>query len=215
MKNDVDLVLDFPLDFAHHQIEPVLTTFEPIQGFCATAVRLERMKSELNNKFMNQEIELFVLFEDTEEPRSFKLKHDAVVDDLLKLISSDRHHELSITIVGEDAPCERNHRLHPHHGSYVHCHHHAKRDHHHKRRVEVIVNGKPEQIGYVPQEQGAVLVKRALEKSHNSGQNPENWQLRDAAGNILDQSKRVGAYGLKKDSKLFLNLKAGGGGNVA
>jgi hypothetical protein len=79
----------------------------------------------------------------------------------------------------------------------------------------VIVNGTPVEVRYVPQEHGTVLVRRALEESHNSGQQPEKWQLRDEHGTLLDQNKRVSEYKLKPDSKLFLNLKAGGGGGIA
>jgi len=166
---------------------------------------------------MNKEIEIWVYPEEA-EPKLCKINPEATVEDLLKVISPDQHHELCLTLSGDDAPKEPNHRLKDcgiHTGHHVHCHPRGKTGHHrHERRVEVIVNGKPVHVKYVPQEHGRLLVERALEKSHNSGQKPENWQLRDEKGATLDQSKPVRDYKLTEHSKLFLNLKAGGGGAV-
>ncbi|HEV3272827.1 MAG TPA: DUF2604 domain-containing protein [Candidatus Methylacidiphilales bacterium] len=167
---------------------------------------------------MRTEIEIYVYTEEAADPKLFKIDPDISVEELLKIISPDRHHELCLTLSGEDAPKVRNHRLKDcglHNGRHVHCHPHGKTGHHrHEHHVEVIVNGKPVHVKYVPQEHGMLLVERALEKSHNSGQKPENWQLRDEKGTTLDQSKPVRDYKLTECSKLFLNLKAGGGGAI-
>ena len=167
---------------------------------------------------MNNEIEIYVCTEEASEPKPFKVELNLTVEDFLKLLSPDHHHELCLTLSGEDAPRDPNHRFHDigiHQGDFVHCHHHKKTEHHrHEHRVEVIVNGKPVEVKYVPQERGKILVERALKKSNNSGQDPEKWQLRDEHGTNLDQTKHFWEYKLTKHAKLFLNLIAGGGGGV-
>ncbi len=83
---------------------------------------------------------------------------------------------------------------------------------HDEHRVEVIVNGKPTTVEYVPNEQGRVLVEKALKQTQNSARPPEDWELRNEAGTKLEQGLRISEYHLKHHDKLFLNLKAGGGG---
>jgi len=80
---------------------------------------------------------------------------------------------------------------------------------HEEHRVEVIVNGKPTTVEYVPQEQGRVLVEKALRQTQNSARPPE-----DEKGAKLEQGLRISEYHLKPHDKLFLNLKAGGGGSA-
>ena len=173
-------------------------------------------RKQTRKNVMSEEIEIFVFLEEKPEPRSFKVQEDGFFEDLLRIISPDRHHELRLTVSGDKLPKEKSDRLHGHRGHYVHCHHHSKAGpHHHEHRVEVIVNGKPVEVRYVPREHGTVLARRALEESKNSGQNPDKWQLRDEKGNLLDQTQRVSEYKLTAHSKLFLNLTAGGGGGVA
>ena len=45
------------------------------------------------------------------------------------------------------------------------------------------------------------------------GSPSENWELRDAEGNLLDLDKKIEDYGFPEKVRLFLNLKAGVGGN--
>ncbi len=78
--------------------------------------------------------------------------------------------------------------------------------------IDIVVNGKPEHLKVHIDQPMERYVKEALERSGNSGQPPEQWELRDATGRILDASKTVGQSGIKKGAKLFLNLKAGVGG---
>ena len=167
---------------------------------------------------MKTEIEIYVFVEESDEPKLFKIDSAITVEELLRVLSPDRHAELYLTLSGDDAPKERHRRLKEcgvRDGNYLHCHPSGKAGHHrHERSVEVVVNGKPVHVRYVPQEHGKLLVERALEKSHNSGQKPENWQLRNENGATLDQSKPVRDYHLTEHSKLFLNLKAGGGGTL-
>lgn len=81
-----------------------------------------------------------------------------------------------------------------------------------KVEIAVIVNGQPVPVEANVKAPLRTVVEHALQKSGNSGQPLENWELRDAAGNVLDLSKKVEEYGLTEGVKLFLNLKAGVGG---
>ena len=79
--------------------------------------------------------------------------------------------------------------------------------------IEIVVNGKPEQVKVSFDQQIGEVVKAALKQSGNSGQPPEQWELRDQNGQVLDISKTVGVLDIKEGAKLFLNLKAGVGGS--
>ena len=57
------------------------------------------------------------------------------------------------------------------------------------------------------------IIPDALRQTENSGQPPENWELRDADGNLLDLDKKIEDYGFSDKVRLFLNLKAGVGGH--
>lgn len=79
--------------------------------------------------------------------------------------------------------------------------------------IEIVVNGKPEQVKVTFDQQIEEVVKAALEQSGNKGQPPEQWELRDETGQVLDINKTVGVLDIKAGAKLFLNLKAGVGGS--
>jgi hypothetical protein len=93
-----------------------------------------------------------------------------------------------------------------------HAEHHKHGHHRHQRHVEVVVNGKQTKVEYTEHEHGRVLVEKALKQTHNTGQEPDKWELRNEKGEKLDQSKRVEEYHLHEGQKLFLNQQAGGGG---
>ena len=81
--------------------------------------------------------------------------------------------------------------------------------------ITIIVNGQPVQVKVGLDEQIGEAVEDALEKSGNSGQPAEQWELRDESGQPLDTGKKIGESGITAGTKLFLNLKAGvGGSNV-
>jgi len=82
----------------------------------------------------------------------------------------------------------------------------------HSIGIRVIVNGQPVQVKASPHQPLIPVVNKALNESGNSGQPLENWELRDASGQVLDLHKKVGDYGFTDGVKLFLNLKAGVGG---
>jgi hypothetical protein len=78
--------------------------------------------------------------------------------------------------------------------------------------LAVIVNGQPTMVEANLNAPLHSIIGRALEQTGNAGQPPENWELRDAGGTLLDGSKKIKAFGFPPDVKLFLNLKAGVGG---
>ena len=76
----------------------------------------------------------------------------------------------------------------------------------------VVVNGQPTDINAVVEDPLGSIIPEALQKTENKGQPPENWELRDSDGSLLDLDKSVGDYGFPPKFRLFLNLKAGVGG---
>ncbi len=76
----------------------------------------------------------------------------------------------------------------------------------------IVVNGQPVSIEARAHELLRSAAEEALKKSGNSGQPLENWELRDAAGKVLDLARKIGEFHFPDETKLFLNLKAGVGG---
>jgi len=81
-----------------------------------------------------------------------------------------------------------------------------------KEELVIVVNGEPVHIEANLNEELVAVVAQALAKSQNTGQPPENWELKNASGNLIDQHQKVGALGLPPGTKLFLSPKAGVGG---
>ena len=82
-----------------------------------------------------------------------------------------------------------------------------------KLSITVVVNGQPTVVDVSEDAPLGAIVPDALRQTANSGQPPANWELRDADGNLLDLTKKVGDYGFDEKTRLFLNLKAGVGGH--
>lgn len=76
----------------------------------------------------------------------------------------------------------------------------------------VVVNGQSVSIEGNPHQPLRVVAQQALNKSGNSGQPLQNWEIRDADGNVLELDRKVGEFHFPGGTKLFLNLKAGVGG---
>lgn len=81
-----------------------------------------------------------------------------------------------------------------------------------KIELTVIVNGQPTGVEANLNAPLHTIVPKALEQTGNTGQPPENWELRDSAGNLLDGSRKIETFGFEPGTHLFLNLKAGIGG---
>ena len=82
-----------------------------------------------------------------------------------------------------------------------------------KISITVVVNGKPTDVDAFDNEPLGSIIPDALQQTGNTGQPPENWELRDSDGTLLDPDKRIEDYGFSDKVRLFLNLKAGVGGN--
>lgn len=81
-----------------------------------------------------------------------------------------------------------------------------------KLELVVVANGQPVVIEANANAPIHTIIPKALEASGNIGQPPENWELRDAGGELLDLDRKIEDFGFPADAKLFLNLKAGVGG---
>ena len=82
-----------------------------------------------------------------------------------------------------------------------------------KISITIVVNGQPTVVDVFDDAPLGTIIPDALRQTENSGQPPENWELRDADGNLLDLDKKIGDYGFPEKVRLFLNLKAGVGGH--
>ncbi|PLS77665.1 MAG: hypothetical protein CYG59_22610 [Chloroflexi bacterium] len=82
-----------------------------------------------------------------------------------------------------------------------------------KETITIVVNGRPVEVDANSNAPLKSLIGRALEESGNAGQPKENWELRDAKGDLLDLDRKISDFGFGVGITLFLNLKAGVGGN--
>ena len=82
-----------------------------------------------------------------------------------------------------------------------------------KLSITVVVNGQLTVVNAFEDASLGTIIPDALRQTGNSGQPPENWEFRDADGNLLDLDKKIGDYGFPEKVRLFLNLKAGVGGH--
>ncbi len=76
----------------------------------------------------------------------------------------------------------------------------------------IVVNGDPTPVDANIHAPLRTIVARVLGSTGNVGQPPENWELRDQGGTLLELDRTIGDFGLTDGTRLFLNLKAGVGG---
>ena len=76
----------------------------------------------------------------------------------------------------------------------------------------IVVSGAPEAVRINRNETLEHAVREALRESGNHGQPPEDWELRNEAGQLLALSMRSDEAGLVDGQTLFLSPKAGAGG---
>lgn len=81
-----------------------------------------------------------------------------------------------------------------------------------KETITIVVNGTPVEVEANIHAPLHTVVTKALNDSGNIGQPWENWELRDAEGDLLDLTKKVGEFEFTAGFGLFLSLKAGIGG---
>ncbi|MGY3487875.1 chromosome segregation ATPase [Bradyrhizobium sp. USDA 4011] len=94
-------------------------------------------------------------------------------------------------------------------------HDHGGNNHGNVVKITMVVNGQPVTIEATQQEKLSDVRQRALTETENLAQPPENWEIKDEAGTVLDPDKRVGHYHFGKEVTLFLSLKAGAAGGAA
>jgi len=58
----------------------------------------------------------------------------------------------------------------------------------------------------------ASVIEKALNEAQQIGQPPDQWELKDEPGNVLEPQKKPSDYGLLNGATLYLSLKAGIGG---
>jgi hypothetical protein len=81
-----------------------------------------------------------------------------------------------------------------------------------KLDLTVVVNGQPTTINAEPEAPLGSIIPKALEQTGNVGQPPQNWELRDVNGNVLDPARKIETFGFVSGVAIFLNLRAGIGG---
>ncbi|MER9362865.1 DUF2604 domain-containing protein [Mesorhizobium sp. M0500] len=81
-----------------------------------------------------------------------------------------------------------------------------------KINLTIIVNGEPVSVEANVNAPLHTIIAKALTDSGNVGQPPENWELKDEGGAVLDASKKIEEIGIAAGQKLFLSLKAGAAG---
>ena len=80
-------------------------------------------------------------------------------------------------------------------------------------QLTVVVNGEPTIVEANVEAPLRTVIPKALHQTGNSGQPPENWELRDTGGTLLELDAKVETFTFTPESRLFLNLKAGIGGH--
>ena len=81
-----------------------------------------------------------------------------------------------------------------------------------RETLTVIVNGRAVEVEVNDNAPLHTLITKALAESHNTGQPPENWELRDQDGNVLDRDRKIGDFHFAAGALLSLTLKSGIGG---
>lgn len=76
----------------------------------------------------------------------------------------------------------------------------------------IVVSGAPEAVRINHNQRLEHAVREALRESGNTGQRPEDWELRNEAGQLLAFSMTAEEAGLFDGQTLFLSPKAGAGG---
>lgn len=80
--------------------------------------------------------------------------------------------------------------------------------------LTVIVNGVQTLIEANTHAPLSSIIPKALVQTHNGGQPPGNWELRDVQGTLLDINQAISSFNFPLGVQLFLNLKAGVGGSM-
>jgi len=84
----------------------------------------------------------------------------------------------------------------------------------HKETFPLVVNGENTTVEINVNEPLRNLVKAGLKETDNEkGHALEDWEVRAVTGGpVLDQSKKIEDYHFAAGTKLYVDLKVGGGG---
>jgi hypothetical protein len=85
----------------------------------------------------------------------------------------------------------------------------------HRIRLVFIINGVDYPVEVNAEAPLAGAVERALDESHNTGRPPDEWEVRNSAGVLLEKGRTIEDLGLKNGARLFLSLRVGAGGTRA
>lgn len=79
--------------------------------------------------------------------------------------------------------------------------------------LTVVINGQPIVTTMKIRRKAFRLMRKVIRMSANVG-TPDRWELRDVNGHLLDPAKSLKNLGIAQGAHLYLNLKAGVGGNL-
>lgn len=78
--------------------------------------------------------------------------------------------------------------------------------------IVFVVNGEDVSLTANPAEPLGAARNKALAVSRNTGRPPDEWEIRDEAGVMLDPGQKIATFGWGQRVRLFLALKVGAGG---
>lgn len=81
-----------------------------------------------------------------------------------------------------------------------------------KVKLIFIINGQDYSIEANVHAPLIEAVERALSESDNKGRPPDEWEVRDVNGVLLENSRSPKDLGLNEGARLFLSLRVGAGG---
>lgn len=82
----------------------------------------------------------------------------------------------------------------------------------HKLTLLFVVSGQNVELDVNVETPFQAAIARALETSRNTGRPPQDWELRDERGTLIDPATKIGDYRLANGTRLFLTLRVGAGG---
>ena len=84
----------------------------------------------------------------------------------------------------------------------------------HGQKIEIVfvVNGENVPVDANVHEALRVAVQHALTASQNTGRPPDEWEVRDAKGALLDVNRKIEEFKFSSGVRLFISLRVGAGG---
>jgi hypothetical protein len=84
----------------------------------------------------------------------------------------------------------------------------------HRIAIIFIINGVDYRVAVNTEVPLAVAVEKALDESRNTGRPPDQWEVRNSSGVLLENDRSIEDLGLKDGTRLFLTLRVGAGGTL-